>query len=141
MSKHCQRHNGPRHCFQWHLNWLHYFQIWSPDGATCISSTCIATLLWIALLTLSVSIELVSSSARVTSVKFHKTSLSHSLVSDNQTHRSDQVYLGPIKMYIWVVLPRTGKMSNIWHFFFFWSFTVAQRFDFFEVSSIVLKRF
>ena len=42
------------HCLQsWPLGWV----------------TCIATLLWIALLALSVSIELVSSSARVTSVK------------------------------------------------------------------------
>ena len=40
---------------------LHKLQIWPPDG------TCIATLLWIALLALSVSIDLVSSSARVTS--------------------------------------------------------------------------
>ena len=47
-------------------------QNWSPDGATRISYNCIATLPWIVLLTLSVSIELVSSSARVTSVKFHK---------------------------------------------------------------------
>ena len=45
-------------------------QIWPPDGATCIS--CIATLPWIALLALSVSIDLLSSSARVTSVKFQK---------------------------------------------------------------------
>ena len=30
---------------------------------------------------------------------------------------------------IWVVLPRTGKMSNICPNFFFWSFTVAKRFD------------
>ena len=49
---------------------LHRLQIWPPDGATCIS--CIATLPWIALLALSVSIELVSSSARVTSVKFQQ---------------------------------------------------------------------
>ena len=27
--KHCQRHNGPRHCF-YNLNWV---QIWSPDGS------------------------------------------------------------------------------------------------------------
>ena len=47
-----------------HLNWL---QIWTPG---CV--TCIVTLPCIALLALSVSIELVSSSARVTSVKFHK---------------------------------------------------------------------
>ena len=76
---------------------LHKLQIWSLDGTTCISYTCIATLPWIVLLTLSVSIELVSSSARVTSAKFQQhSSLTH-LLRDNQTHRSDQVYLGPIK--------------------------------------------
>ena len=68
---------------------LHQLQIRSPSGTTCIGSKfghqlapfallpklatrlhhCIATLPWIALLALSVSIELVSSSARVTSVK------------------------------------------------------------------------
>ena len=104
------------------LRHLHSFQIWSPYGATCVSSqfghqmaplalvqnlvtrwrqcisyNCIATLPWIVLLTLSVSIELVSSSARVTSAKFQQhSSLTH-LLRDNQTHRSDQVYLGPIK--------------------------------------------
>ena len=46
---------------------LHLIQIWSPSGAICI-----ATLPWIALLSLSASIELVSSSARVTSVKSAK---------------------------------------------------------------------
>ena len=46
---------------------LHCLQSWPPG---CV--TCIATLPWVALLTLSVSIELVSSSARVTSVKFQK---------------------------------------------------------------------
>ena len=46
---------------------LHQLQIWPPGGATCI-----ATLPWIALLASSVCIELVSSSARVTSVKFQK---------------------------------------------------------------------
>ena len=46
---------------------LHKLQIWLPG---CV--TCIATLPWIALLTLPVSIELVSSSARVTSVKSSK---------------------------------------------------------------------
>ena len=46
---------------------LHCFQSW-PLGRV----TCIATLPWIALLALSVSIELVSSSGRVASVKFHK---------------------------------------------------------------------
>ena len=29
FQKHCQRHNGPRHCF-YNLNWV---QIWSPDGS------------------------------------------------------------------------------------------------------------
>ena len=71
---------------------LHQLQIRSPSGTTCIGSKfghqlapfallpklatrlhhCIATLPWIALLALSVSIELVSSSARVTSVKSYK---------------------------------------------------------------------
>ena len=46
---------------------LHPLQIWPPGGATCI-----ATLPWIALLASSVCIELVSSSARVTSVKSQK---------------------------------------------------------------------
>ena len=46
---------------------LHQLQIWPPGGATCI-----ATLPWIALLASSVCIELVSSSARVTSVKSTK---------------------------------------------------------------------
>ena len=46
--------------------------------------TCIATLPWIVLLALSVSIGLVSPSARVTSVEFQKR---HSLT--NRTHRSD----------------------------------------------------
>ena len=63
---------------------LHELQIWPTDGAAWIGSTsghqmppftapgwvrCIATLPGIARLTLSVGIELVSSSARVTSVK------------------------------------------------------------------------
>ena len=46
---------------------LHKLQTWPPGWVTCI-----ATLAWIALLVLSVSIELVSSSARVKLVKFHK---------------------------------------------------------------------
>ena len=49
------------------LHHLHCLQSWLPG---CIA--CIATLPWNALLALSVSIELVSSSARVTSVKFQK---------------------------------------------------------------------
>ena len=69
---------------------LHCLQSWPPG---CV--TCIATLPWIALLALSVSIGLVSSSARVTSVKSAK----HLL--DGATcigQRSDpMVYLGPIK--------------------------------------------
>ena len=95
---------------------LHKLKICPPDGATCISSifyhqkaplalvanlatrllvTCITWLPWIALLELSVSIDLVSSSTRVTSVK-SATTLSEK-VRDNRTHRSDQGYLGPIK--------------------------------------------
>ena len=46
---------------------LHWFQCCPPGWVTCI-----ATLPGIALLTLSVGIDLVSSSARVTSVKFQK---------------------------------------------------------------------
>ena len=46
----------------WHI--LNQLQVWPPDGATCI-----ATLPRIALLTSSVGIEFLSSSARVTSVK------------------------------------------------------------------------
>ena len=46
---------------------LQCFQSWPPGRVTCI-----ATLPWIALLALSVSIELVSSSARVNSVKSAK---------------------------------------------------------------------
>ena len=51
------------------IRWHHFqcLQSWPPG---CI--TCIATLPWIALWPVSLSIELVSSSARVTSVKFHK---------------------------------------------------------------------
>ena len=49
----------------WHH--LHCLQSWPPG---CV--TCIATLPWIALLALSVGIELVSSLARVTSVKFQQ---------------------------------------------------------------------
>ena len=48
---------------RWHH--LHWFQSWPPGNVTYI-----ATLPWIALLALSVSIESVSSPARVTSVKF-----------------------------------------------------------------------
>ena len=43
---------------------------------------------------------------------------------------------------IWVVLPRTGKMSNICHnFFFFWSFTVAKRFDFLKFRQLFWRDF
>ena len=74
-----------------HLAWL---QIWPPGNVTCI-----ATLPGIALLALSVSIEFVFSSARVTSVMFAQGILSYS-VRDKQTHRSDQGHLGPIKMMV-----------------------------------------
>ena len=81
--KHCQRHNGPRVLpLQLALvailttRWrhLHQLQICPPDGATCIDFKVdhqIELLLYcyIALLALSVSIVLVSSSAKVTSVK------------------------------------------------------------------------
>ena len=61
-----------------------------------------STLPWIALLALSVSIDLVSSSARVTSVKFQK----HLVLTDGRTDGhpdpkiGPQVYLGPIKIVI-----------------------------------------
>ena len=48
---------------------------------------------WTVLLTLSVSIELVSFISRSHISKVSTTSLTHR----DQTHRSDQVYLGPIK--------------------------------------------
>ena len=54
---------------------MHLIQIWSPGGATCI-----ATLPWIALLALSASIQLVSSST-------------HQLSQPNMTHLER---LGPI---------------------------------------------
>ena len=59
---------------------LHKFHCWPPDGATCI-----ATLPMITLSTSSVGIELLSSSARVTSVKFQKPLG----VRETWTHRSD----------------------------------------------------
>ena len=49
------------------------------------------------LLVLLVGIELVSSSTRVTSVK-SATRCWREKVRDNRTHRSDQGYLGPIKI-------------------------------------------
>ena len=69
---------------------MHWFQCCPPGWVTCI-----ATLPGIALLTLSVGIDLVSSSARVTSVKFQK----HDLLSDRHPDPKigPQVYLGPIK--------------------------------------------
>ena len=91
---------------RWHH--LHELQIWPPDGATCISRKFahqIALLVlttrlhylycYIALLALSVSNELVSSSARVTSVK----SAQHESLTDGQPDPTigPQVDLGPIK--------------------------------------------
>ena len=96
---------------RWHH--LHTLQIWPQDDTTCISIkighqmaplasvyiTCIASLPWIALLALSASIELVSSSARVTSVKSNQTLLTHSLTYwQPDPTIGPQVYLGPIKM-------------------------------------------
>ena len=59
-----------------HMANPNWFQSWPPGWVTFI-----ATLPGITLLALSVSIELVSSSARVTSVKFHK----RLVVCDGQT--------------------------------------------------------
>ena len=86
--------------------YFHQLQIGAQSGTTCIGSTfghhvaplalvqswppgwvtCIATLPGIALLALSVIIGLVTSSARVTSVKSAK---GVSAVTDIRTHRSD----------------------------------------------------
>ena len=42
--------------------------------------------------------------------------------------------------YIWVIFPRTGKMSKICLIFFcFWSFTVTKRFDFFKFSQLFYR--
>ena len=65
-----------------------------PKLATRLSH--IATLPWNAFLSLLVSIQFVSSSAGVTSVKFQQ----RLLVTENQTHRSDQGDLGPIKTHL-----------------------------------------
>ena len=83
---------------RWHH--LHYLQIWPPG---CI--ICIATLPRIALLALSVGIQLVSSSARVASVKSQQgLRLTHSVTSgpidrtpglpwsDNYLMRHSQVF-------------------------------------------------
>ena len=63
---------------------LHWFQCCPPGWVTCI-----ATLPGIALLTLSVGIDLVSSSARVTSVKSHKGVSLTDGQTDIRTQRSD----------------------------------------------------
>ena len=49
------------------IRWRHFYclQSWPPGSVTCVATS----LPWIALLSLSVSIDLVSSSTRVTSVK------------------------------------------------------------------------
>ena len=70
-------------------------------------------------MTLSV-IELVSSSTRVTSVKFQKHLSLTLLVSDNQTHRWNQGYLGPKKYCAgegWLGLEKLNKLTKqgLWH--------------------------
>ena len=74
-----------------HVTCIAWFQIWPPG---CV--TRVAKLPWNVLLALSVSIGLVSSSARVTSVKSATRSLSL-WVRDTRIHRLDQGHLGPIK--------------------------------------------
>ena len=59
---------------------MHYFQSWPPDHVTCI-----ATLPGIALLALLVSIEMVSLSARVASVKFYRPLLQTDGRTDGRT--------------------------------------------------------
>ena len=71
-------HQMAQHALATRWRCLHYLQVWLPDGATCI-----ATLPMIALLTSSVGIELLSSSARVTSVK------SQQHVLDDSCHEPD----------------------------------------------------
>ena len=68
------------------------------------------------LLAISVSIEMVSSSARVTSAKSAK----GLRVSETWTHRSDQGYLGPIKR------QEDNKSKRRFHILMTWQFhTVA----------------
>ena len=76
---------------------LHCLESWPPG---CV--TCIATLPWIALLALSVGIELVSSSTRVTSVKSQQGVSRTDRRTDGQMDPKigPQVYLGPIKITI-----------------------------------------
>ena len=82
---------------------LHQLQSWPPG---CV--TRVATLTWNALLALSVSIEFVYSSARVTSVKFAKPpSLS---LRDSNPQIGPQGHLGPInitKMHLFHISFRT----------------------------------
>ena len=84
---------------------LHWFQSWQPGGKTCscykfgyqVVSLGLSHCLGMPcpLMALSVDIDLVSSSARVTPVK---SATRYSLfVLDTRTHRSSHVYLGPIK--------------------------------------------
>ena len=115
---------------------LHQLQIGSPSGTTCIGSKfghqlapfallpklatrlhhCIATLPWIALLALSVSIELVSSSARVTSVKSYTTSWSDGQTSGPKD-RTPPLHQGQLRGVVgnptmWQEIPPHGKNPN-----------------------------
>ena len=83
---------------------LHCLQSWPPG---CV--TCIAALLWIVLFALSVSIDLVSSSARVTSVKSAKGGRTDRQTDIRTSGHPDpkigpQVYLGPIKTPIIIII-------------------------------------
>ena len=80
----------------WHN--LHKLRVWPPGGANFI-----ATLHWIALL--AVGIELVTLSARVTSVKSQKGLSRTDRQTDILTQRSDQGHLGPIKINVGIPIP------------------------------------
>ena len=115
----------------------HWFQSWPPG---CL--TCIATLPLIALLALSVDIDLVSSSARVTSVKSTKG------VGLTEWHLNPkigpQVYLGPIK----TSREHRGKQwwdaslcaMTCFHKFFSWQRRVCD-INAFVVTEICLAKF
>ena len=55
-------------------------------------------------------------------------------------YQVDLVQRQQCNMHIWVRFPRTGKMSNMWHFFLFLTLYCDQTVGFFQVFSTVLKR-
>ena len=89
---------------------MHCLQSWPPG---CV--TCVATLPWIALLALSVSIELVSSSARFTSVKFQQPLFVSDLERLGPIDRTPGIPgLGPIKiLFVQTRTPTEHQENNI----------------------------